>query len=101
MSALLQSLWSDFLAGEHAKQMESCTDDEVSSGVAALLAAFPAIPASAADSKPAIRRSGWGKDPLFRGSYTYVNAKGSPDDIDTLAAPLEVGWRRPFQCMIT
>ena len=69
--------------------MEKCSDDEVHKGVTALLAAYPAIPYPDA-AVPRIIRSSWGSDPLFRGSYSYVNAVGSPDDIDTLAAPLMV-----------
>ncbi|EIE25731.1 amine oxidase [Coccomyxa subellipsoidea C-169] len=86
-------LW---ITGEHAKAMEKCSDDEVERGVAALLAAYPAIPCPAA-AAPRIIRSAWGSDPLFRGSYSYVNAAGSPDDIDALAAPLTVSGR-PVVC---
>lgn len=75
-------------SGEHAKAMEACSEEEVESGVAALLAAHPAIPCP--KSTPQIVRSSWGSDPLFRGSYSYVNAEGTPEDIDTLAAPLMV-----------
>lgn len=69
--------------------MEACGEDEVERGVAALLAAFPAIPCPA-DAQPKAVRSSWGSDPLFRGSYSYVNAGGSPGNIDTLAEPLTV-----------
>ncbi len=82
-------------AGEHAKAMEKCSDGEVERGVAALLAAYPAIPCPAA-AAPRIIRSAWGSDPLFRGSYSYVNAAGSPDDIDALAAPLTVNLLTQF-----
>jgi spermine oxidase len=79
------------VTGENARLMERCTDDEVSAGAAALLAAFPAIPVdAAAAARPSVLRSRWGSDPLFRGSYSYVNASGCPDDIDALAAPLTV-----------
>lgn len=74
--------------GEHAKEMEACSGEEVERGIAALLAAYPAIPCP--KSTPRIVRSSWGTDPLFRGSYSYVNVKGTPEDIDTLAAPLMV-----------
>ena len=76
-------------AGKHAKAMEQCSDADIQKGVSALLAAYPAIPCPAT-ATPRIIRSSWGSDPLFRGSYSYVNAAGSPDDIDTLAAPLTV-----------
>lgn len=76
-------------AGEHARAMEACSEEEVAAGVAALLAAFPAIPCP--PGQPwRLQRSAWGSDPLFRGSYSYVNAHGSPADIDTLAEPLTV-----------
>ena len=69
--------------------MEACSQEEAEAGVAALLAAFPAIPCP--PGQPwRLQRSAWGSDPLFRGSYSYVNARGSPADIDTLAQPLTV-----------
>ena len=72
--------------------MEACSEEELQKGVAALLAAFPAIPCPADLPPPRLSRSTWGSDPLFRGSYSYVNTAGSPDDIDTLAAPLMVSY---------
>ena len=75
-------------SGDHAKEMEACSEEEVERGIAALLAAYPAI--NTPKAKPQVVRSSWGSDPLFRGSYSYVNAKGTPEDIDTLAAPLMV-----------
>lgn len=86
---LLKTCIPVHVPGEHAKAMEKCSDDEVHKGVTALLAAYPAIPCPDA-AVPRMIRSSWGSDPLFRGSYSYVNAVGSPDDIDTLAAPLTV-----------
>ncbi len=68
--------------------MEARSERELAADVAALLAAFPAIPAPRGSAPPALARSAWGRDPLFRGSYSYVNAAGSPGDIDALAAPL-------------
>ncbi|BDA43980.1 Peroxisomal N(1)-acetyl-spermine/spermidine oxidase [Coccomyxa sp. Obi] len=98
----LPAAWADhptcavlWLTGDHAKMMEACSEEEVEEGVAALLAAYPAIPCP--KSTPRIVRSSWGSDPLFRGSYSYVNAEGTPEDIDTLAAPLMVSGR-PVVC---
>lgn len=70
--------------------MEARSEGELAGDVAALLEAFPAIPLPSGMHPPRLARSAWGADPLFRGSYSYVNASGSPDDIDALAAPLTV-----------
>ena len=33
-------------------------------------------------------RTRWGADPLHRGSYSYVTARSSTSDVETLAGPL-------------
>ena len=74
--------------------MEACSDAEVESGVRAVLDAFPAIP-FAGNSKLKIWRSSWGSNPLFCGSYSCVTTEGQPEDIDVLAAPIQVSPARP------
>ena len=51
-----------------------------------VLDAFPAI--GLAGRRFRVRRTRWGADPLFRGSYSYCPAGGRAADMDALAAPV-------------
>ena len=51
-----------------------------------VLDAFPAI--GLAGRRFRVRRTRWGADPLFRGSYSYCPADGRAADMDALAAPV-------------
>ncbi|CAM9111164.1 unnamed protein product [Scytosiphon promiscuus] len=48
----------------------------------------------AARSLPALVRSNWNSNPLFRGSYSYVATGSSPQDMEELAKPLSVSPTR-------
>lgn len=50
-----------------------------------MLDAFPAIGLRRASR---VRRTLWGADPLFLGSYSYCPADGCAADMDALAAPV-------------
>lgn len=59
---------------------------QVYRGVQGVLGAFPAI--GLAGRRFRVRRTRWGADPLFRGSYSYCPADGRAADMDALAAPV-------------
>lgn len=59
---------------------------QVYRGVQGVLDAFPAI--GLAGRRFRVRRTRWGADPLFRGSYSYCPADGRAADMDALAAPV-------------
>ncbi|PKA56464.1 putative polyamine oxidase 5 [Apostasia shenzhenica] len=74
-----------FVGGE-AAEVEKMEDEEIIRGVHATFAGV-------ADGRKfgritGVRRSGWGRDPRFLGSYSYVAVGSSGDDQDELAAPL-------------
>ncbi|KAJ8486730.1 hypothetical protein OPV22_019215 [Ensete ventricosum] len=97
-----------WFAGREALDLEALLDEEIIRGVHATLHAF--LPADvtcgggdddkvdrgwnergAAASPPRIarvKRSGWGRDPLFLGSYSYVAVGSSGADLDVMAEPL-------------
>ncbi|CAL9162499.1 unnamed protein product [Musa hybrid cultivar] len=95
-----------WFAGREALDLEALLDEEIIRGVHATLDAF--LPADvtcgggdkvdrrcnergAASSPPRIarvKRSGWGRDPLFLGSYSYVAVGSSGADLDLMAEPL-------------
>lgn len=80
MSCVLESWYT----GQEALEVEAASDDEVARGIVNTLRRFgvntPAV--------RRIRRSKWGTDPLFQGSYSYVAIDASGDDIDTNAKSL-------------
>lgn len=43
---------------------------------------------------PALVRSDWNSNPLFRGSYSYIATGSSPQDMEELARPLSVSGTR-------
>lgn len=58
---------------------------QVHEGISRILAAFPAIRLPKDFS---VLRTGWGSDPLHRGSYSYVTADASTSDVEALSQPL-------------
>jgi len=54
-------------------------------GVQGVLDAFPAVGLRRPFS---VRRTAWGTDPLFRGSYSYCPAAAAAAEMDALAAPV-------------
>ncbi|XP_072995521.1 polyamine oxidase 1 [Typha latifolia] len=101
-----------WFVGKEAMQLEALNDDEeVIRGVHATIDAFlpPSVPARIA--KPdqrcngggtgakwggkiaRVKRSQWGTDPLFLGSYSYVAVGSSGDDLDLMAEPLPRGGK--------
>ncbi|XP_074568046.1 polyamine oxidase 1 [Curcuma longa] len=75
-----------WLAGAEALELEALTDEEIISGVSATLGAF--LPPTSSAAVERVKRSGWGSDPLFLGSYSYVAVGSSGDDLDEMAEPL-------------
>ena len=70
--------------------MEDLSDEEVQAGIVQLLRTFPAVPLPpGARLPPRVVRTRWGRDELFRGSYSYLRA-GLDDGeaIDAIAQPL-------------
>ncbi|XP_068648430.1 probable polyamine oxidase 5 [Aristolochia californica] len=101
-----------WFAGEEALELESLKEEDVSKGVSTTLAAFDAtdwlllrhrhdshnyhnrngvsngIDGGSRLKFDRVLKSGWGMDPLFLGSYSYVAVGSSSDDLDSLAEPL-------------
>lgn len=103
-----------WFAGEEALELESLKDSEIIRGVSATLSSFH--PDSSQKSHQGLNshycngnvngvvhnhqkhakfakvlRSGWGTDPLFLGSYSFVAVGSSGEDLDSMAEPLPVG----------
>lgn len=83
-----------WFVGQEAAEVEKMDDDDIIRGVHATLDGFSPPPASddggggGFGRLTSIRKSGWGKDPRFLGSYSYVAVGSSGDDQDALADPL-------------
>ncbi|KAK8935971.1 putative polyamine oxidase 5 [Platanthera zijinensis] len=79
-----------WFVGREAAEVEKMDDDEIIRGLHATLKSFS--PANSAAGRfgriSKVRRSGWGRDPRFLGSYSYVAVGSSGDDQDALADPL-------------
>ncbi|OVA08438.1 Amine oxidase [Macleaya cordata] len=99
-----------WFAGEEALELESLKDEEIINGVTTTISSFMS------NSKPReeiedsekcsngyvnsvekvtngfkftrVLKSGWGTNPLFMGSYSYVAVGSSGDDFDLMAKPL-------------
>jgi len=79
--------------GDAALEMEALPDSEVQAGIVQLFRTFPSVPLPlGALLPPRILRTSWGRDELFRGSYSYLRS-GIDDGeaIDALAQPLFCG----------
>ncbi|KAG0454715.1 hypothetical protein HPP92_024007 [Vanilla planifolia] len=82
-----------WFVGREAAEVEKMNDDEIISGVQATLVGL--LPSAGGVAHGAdrwriarVRKSGWGTDPFFLGSYSYVAVGSSGDDQDALAVPL-------------
>ena len=94
---LLPVTHSFFLPGDAALEMEALSDEEVQAGIVELFRTFPSVPLpQGARMPPRVLRSQWGRDELFRGSYSYLRA-GVEDGqaIDLIA---QVGKTSRFMC---
>ncbi|KAM0933543.1 putative non-specific polyamine oxidase [Dioscorea sansibarensis] len=77
-----------WFAGKEAMELEKLSDEEIKSGVQATLDGFNVDRRSSVTGR--VKRSGWGSDPLFRGSYSYVAVGSSGNDLDLMAEPVPV-----------
>ncbi|XP_039144115.1 probable polyamine oxidase 5 [Dioscorea cayenensis subsp. rotundata] len=77
-----------WFAGKEAMELEKLSDEEIKSGVQDTLDGFKMDRRSSVIER--VKRSGWGSDPLFRGSYSYVTVGSSGDDLDLMAEPVPV-----------
>ncbi|KAI0488037.1 hypothetical protein KFK09_027861 [Dendrobium nobile] len=80
-----------WFVGREAAEVEMMDDDEIIRGLHATLDGFsppPAVDGGGYGRIARVRKSGWGKDPRFLGSYSYVAVGSSGDDQDALADPL-------------
>lgn len=79
-----------WVTGEAALAMEAAPDEEVLGVLRQLGDIFPQLqlPPGASWDRVTLRRSRWGSDPLFRGSYAYLGPNCSPADVAALAAPV-------------
>lgn len=87
-----------WIAGHHAVDMERASEEELVDGVKSVLDSFPAIKFP---KRMKVLRSKWGLNPFTRGSYSYVAAKATNADVDTLAEPLTIekeGCQIPVVC---
>ncbi|XP_020583723.1 probable polyamine oxidase 5 isoform X2 [Phalaenopsis equestris] len=80
-----------WFVGREAAEIEKMEEDEIIHGVHATLAGFS--PESTAGGEfgriSKVRSSGWGRNPRFLGSYSYVAVGSSGDDQDALADPVD------------
>ncbi|KAK4415676.1 putative polyamine oxidase 5 [Sesamum alatum] len=84
--------------GQEALEVESLSDEEIVNGFSTTVSNLLSSKSQdesdedSGDGKQLkfdkVLRSGWGSDPLFLGSYSYVAVGSSGDDIDELAEPL-------------
>uniref|UniRef100_A0A6V7QSR8 Amine oxidase domain-containing protein n=1 Tax=Ananas comosus var. bracteatus TaxID=296719 RepID=A0A6V7QSR8_ANACO len=90
--------------GEEALQLEALDDEDVIRGAHAAIEGFLPLhvdgttcngtgpsPSPSRWRIARVRRSRWGTDPLFLGSYSYVAVGSSGDDLDLMAEPLPRG----------
>lgn len=79
-----------WVTGEAALAMEAASDAEVLGALRQLGDIFPQLqlPPGASWDRVTLRRTRWGSDPLFKGSYSYLGPDSSPGDVAALAAPV-------------
>ncbi|XP_071717087.1 probable polyamine oxidase 5 [Rutidosis leptorrhynchoides] len=88
------SVLLSWFAGEEALELEALRDDVVLNEVTTTISSFmmhkkhngKVIKSSVKFDK--ILKTGWGSDPLFMGSYSYIAVGSSIVDMDLLAEPL-------------
>ncbi|ERN19777.1 hypothetical protein AMTRI_Chr05g69950 [Amborella trichopoda] len=104
-----------WFAGKEAMELESLSDEEVINGVCKTLSKLGFEVNSNAKSfeiksefghlsgkMAKVLKSGWGSDPLFRGSYSFVKVGSSGAEMDAMAEPLprpEESDERPLQLL--
>lgn len=74
-----------WITGDFAQSMESTSDPELQTGIAAILQRFPALQLPCTFRA---YRSSWGSDPLFRGSYSYGSATATGQECQVLSKPV-------------
>ncbi|KAG0499282.1 hypothetical protein HPP92_003973 [Vanilla planifolia] len=74
-----------WFVGQEAAEVEALDNDEIVAGVNATLAGF--LPGSGFRIAR-VRKTGWGRDHRFLGSYSYVPVRSSGNDQDALSEPL-------------
>ncbi|GJT69712.1 probable polyamine oxidase 5 [Tanacetum coccineum] len=78
-----------WFAGEEALKLESLPDEVILDEFSTTISSFLSQKDYNRNLKfEKVLKSGWGSDPLFMGSYSYIAVGSSSDDIDTLAEPL-------------
>ncbi|KAL1554968.1 spermine oxidase [Salvia divinorum] len=79
-----------WFTGQEALELEKLTDDEIIGGFSRTISnLLPSKHHNEISQKfNKVLRTQWGSSPLFLGSYSYVAAGSSIDDMDTLAEPL-------------
>lgn len=90
-----------WFAGEEALELEKLTDQEIIDGISSTVSCFLLEADLKNSSKKLcngstsssikfakVLKSKWGSDPLFLGSYSYVQVGSSGEDLDALAEPL-------------
>ncbi|KAK4765724.1 hypothetical protein SAY86_026814 [Trapa natans] len=93
-----------WFAGDEALELEELMDQEIIDGVSSTVSCLLSNPNPNPDQSKKlcnggsnrgldinitrVLRSKWGSDPLFLGSYSYVQVGSSGDDLDALAEPL-------------
>ncbi|XP_047336294.1 probable polyamine oxidase 5 [Impatiens glandulifera] len=75
-----------WFAGKEALELETLEDEEIINGFETMISSFTCEKMDIKFSK--VLKSKWGRDPLFLGSYSYVEVGSSGDDLDTMATPL-------------
>ncbi|KAI0491948.1 hypothetical protein KFK09_026211 [Dendrobium nobile] len=84
-----------WFVGREAAEIEKLNDDDIIHGVHATLAGFKS-PAGDFGRISKLRRSSWGRNPRFLGSYSYVAVGSSGDDQDALADPVDASLQILF-----
>ncbi|KVH93969.1 probable polyamine oxidase 5 [Cynara cardunculus var. scolymus] len=79
------SVLLSWFAGDEALKLESLQDDVILDEVSTTISSFLSNSKLKFDK---VLKSGWGSDPLFMGSYSYIAVGSSGCDIDSLAEPL-------------
>lgn len=74
-----------FAGGPRGREVEAMSDDQV---VASVVSSLRQIYGDSVDEPVGSWVTGWGSDPLSRGSYSYVAVGASHDDHDAMATPV-------------
>lgn len=80
-----QPMLLTFAGGPRGREVEAMSDEQV---VASVVSSLRQIYGDSVDEPVGSWVTGWGSDPLSRGSYSYVAVGASHDDHDALATPV-------------